>query len=492
MTTPQKIDFNFKRVMDPVHGPIGVSALEARIINESKAFSRLRGVKQLGLAHLVFPGADYSRFSHSIGVCHVTGRILQAIRNQVNITDGEVQRYRLAGLLHDLGHYPFSHAMEDALSNEYHSRVSITAKSQVASNEQPEADHPPFNHEHLGKEILNTDEELQDILSQSRPRISAKNIHEIFTKENPPRFANVISSDLDADRIDFLLRNSFHTGLPYGNVDITHILGQLRVDDKDRICLTHKALRSADHLFLGRFFDYQQIPFNKTVVALEAALQDVIAALVKENRIDGSRKAIIERITNKTWCDFDDSWVLERIRELYRDTEDELLRLKARSILYRRPAKLVGEVEYIKLLGEKEDDAKREFRQNLGTIAKEMQRWADQFSIDKSLWYVWTRSGLRLTKDGSRKPLPDDDLDNAHDDRGSSQLIRIGSSKGASIPIVKHENSLMNVISNYGFFALRIYVLFPTGMEHTRGSIIDQIIQDQPDFPWKKPGSMFK
>jgi HD superfamily phosphohydrolase len=293
--------------------------------------------------------------------------------------------------------------MEIALQNEFAERNVIARKPQTAdSAESPNLEEPPFKHEHLGKQILDEDDELRSILEGIEPRIEPVEIHEIFTKVNPPRFANIISSDLDADRIDYLLRNSYHTGLPYGEVDISHILGQMRVDEKDRICLTHKALRSADHLFLGRFFDYQQIPFNKTVVALEAALKDVIGELVKEVRIDGSRIAIAAKINNGSWCNFDDGLILEKIRQLHEETGDETVRTKTASILYRTPAKLVGEVEYIARVADEEGMTKRNFRQSLHTINKEVEGWANKFNIDRSLWYVWTKAGLRLTKDGSR------------------------------------------------------------------------------------------
>src|SRR5688572_410279 len=109
------IDFTRKRISDVIHGPIGLSDLELTLI-QSPSFQRLRGIKQLGLAHYVYPSADYARFSHSLGVCHVTGEILSALRRSgVRVDSEEIQLYRLAALFHDVGHYPFSHATESAV-----------------------------------------------------------------------------------------------------------------------------------------------------------------------------------------------------------------------------------------------------------------------------------------------------------------------------------------------------------------------------------------
>src|SRR4051812_33491771 len=108
------------RIADAVHGTVELSEHEARVVS-SRAYQRLRGVKHLGLAHLAFPGADYSRFAHGVGTLHVTGQILYNLRRNVTgcLDDDEERLYRMAALLHDIGHFPFSHTFERALINYY-------------------------------------------------------------------------------------------------------------------------------------------------------------------------------------------------------------------------------------------------------------------------------------------------------------------------------------------------------------------------------------
>src|SRR6266403_788872 len=108
--------YDVKRVAQPVDGTIGLSDLEVQVMN-TQVFQRLRNVKQLGLAHYVYPGADYSRLSLIDSVHHITDRILDSLRrndSNFTVTDDDFQLYRLAAKLHEIGHYPFSHAMEEA------------------------------------------------------------------------------------------------------------------------------------------------------------------------------------------------------------------------------------------------------------------------------------------------------------------------------------------------------------------------------------------
>ena len=174
--------FNAKRISDPVHGTIGLSKTELELVG-CPAFQRLRGIKQLGLANLVFPGADYSRFSHSLGVCHIAGRILDALVRNGHVSDcdldeHEIQKYRLAALLHDVGHYPFSHAMEDALKDKYASQK--LADPAIKSNSTNE---DYFSHERVGKEILAADRKIAEKLEDNG--FNPAEIASVILREQP-------------------------------------------------------------------------------------------------------------------------------------------------------------------------------------------------------------------------------------------------------------------------------------------------------------------
>lgn len=205
-----------KRIADPVHGTVSITELESKII-QAKSFQRLRNVKQLGLAYLVYPGADYSRFSHSIGACHLAGQVLDALDSKGELrnfwTPGEIIEnrvlLRVAALLHDVGHYPFSHTMEHALK-EHYSNEMITGNAIRTS----------MNHELVGKRLMEHDPEISKILKDAG--IDSKRLSAIFRKEEgtDAKLTNLVSADLDVDRLDYLQRTAHHTSLPYGNVDI--------------------------------------------------------------------------------------------------------------------------------------------------------------------------------------------------------------------------------------------------------------------------------
>ena len=255
--TSESSDFEKGTIHDPVHHTINLSELEIKIIN-SKAFQRLRNIKQLGLVSYVFPGADYTRFSHSVGVCHLTGKLYDAYSKVKEISDDkEKQKYRLAGLLHDIGHYPLSHAMEGAIKlyvDEYQPEGIIERISDASETSGDGS--PPLRylkHESVGREILLNDDEICKILKDGG--FEPEDIYHLFTRDSEVKenITNFISSDLDADRLDYLLRSAYHVGLPYGSTDIEYILRQIKIDSDKNMCIDPKALRTVDHFLLCRY-----------------------------------------------------------------------------------------------------------------------------------------------------------------------------------------------------------------------------------------------
>ncbi len=473
------------RITDPVHGTIELSQLEIDLLS-TRAFQRLRNVKQLGLANLVFPGADYSRLAHSLGVNHVTGKILDSLRqnSDVEIGDEEYELYRLAGLLHDVGHYPFSHTFENAVSTYYqsrsqpdlfaHSAQMLQGETQSVSDEAVVQTPTSLNHEDVGRELLDHDPEIADVLK--RYGIDPADIHGIFARQlskggPAPRFANLISSDLDADRIDYLSRTARHTGLPYGLVDIDYLLSQMRLDKSDRICLDPSALRTAEHFLLGRYFDYQQVNFHKTVAALEWALHDVINALLVSGTLDCSPTTIRHKITTGAWSHFDDLEVLSLVRELENSTRSDVTKAKVRAVTRRIPPKLIGSVEFFD-----KRDRVTEYNLNmqfLNTICDEL---ALSFGIDRDLWYVWGSEKMSLTKVGTYLPvsMTPADLEGNADAVQQSIFIKDGED---SKPISTVSRSLMNVLSQNILFSSRMYVILDDGNDRARQDILTRVRQ---------------
>ena len=478
---PNESRFRARRITDPVHGTVWFSDLEIEVLS-TQAFQRLRGVKQLGLAHLVFPGADYSRLSHSIGVNHVTGRILDSLRNNagLKITDAEYELYRLAGLLHDIGHYPFSHTLEGAISEYYRNEsqpLLITSASEPTGNQETLSPYDgndgkanSLTHEAVGGLLLEADEEINGVLAKYG--IDPKSIHGIFTRRlsetgSAPNLANLISSDLDADRIDYLCRTATHTGLPYGLVDIDYLLSQMRLDNENRICLDPSALRAAEHFLLGRYFDYQQVNFHKTVAALEWVLGDVVKEMLSLQKFDCSRLGIENMIATRKWHDFDDSYVMRLAKDLEGESIPEHVQDKVRALTQRIPPKLIGSFEFF---GDRTDAEMHNLRTYfLTNLCAEL---SEEFGIHRELWYVWETKKMSLTKTGahvpaSMLPIDSDDVDAA------AQVVRIKDGEG-SRPISEVPRSLMSLLAQSALYSARLYVILPPSKEGLRKAIAER------------------
>jgi HD superfamily phosphohydrolase len=264
-----------KRIADPIHGLIRLTDLESQIL-ETPYFQRLRDVRQLGIAEYVYPGATHSRFTHSLGVLHnVTLMFDAAYKNWKRnpdlcgnidsdnvFSDRSLAVTRLAALCHDLGHLPFSHNLEPA--------IEWMAESKMISES--------FRHEHISSSIL--EKELGHIVEGMVKDISGLIEGDYFNLE-VPMFSNfLISSAIDADRMDYLFRDSVYCGVDYGRFDKPRLLDslypyQVKIGDRkyDAMAIHNKGIEAVEQFLLARHRMHQTIYFNRTVVGFEAGLR---------------------------------------------------------------------------------------------------------------------------------------------------------------------------------------------------------------------------
>ncbi|MDW0327145.1 MAG: HD domain-containing protein [Nitrososphaeraceae archaeon] len=233
-------------ITDPIHKFIRFTELEKKII-DSNVFQRLRRIKQLAGAHLVYPAAQHSRFEHSLGTMHVAGLAGEHLFSIGVIDKESIQELRVASLLHDIGHGPFSHLFEEALK--------VTGNS---------------NHETLGAKII-CKTELGDILSDYG--FSPQTISEISLGNSKVKFKNeIISGSLSSDLMDYLPRDGFFTGVEYGKVDHNRIINSFRVTDSKSLALDISSFYSFESMIISRFEMFRAVYFHKTVRSAEVML----------------------------------------------------------------------------------------------------------------------------------------------------------------------------------------------------------------------------
>jgi len=250
-----------KLIRDPVHDIISFEDkpwdhLLLKLIN-TREFQRLRRIKQLGMSEMVFPGANHSRFAHSIGVLHNARQFLARIERLTARKIDEFQRTAVlsAALLHDLGHGPFSHTFE-----------KITSE----------------NHEKRTNEIIVSDATEVNAVLRGHDSGLPETLRQFFDEDPeapgesalPKHFVQIVSSQLDADRFDYLLRDAHATGADYGRFDTKWIIQHLLLDEqKHRIHLSNKAYTAAETYVFARYHMYRAVYFHKTTRAAEVMLR---------------------------------------------------------------------------------------------------------------------------------------------------------------------------------------------------------------------------
>lgn len=223
---------------DPLHGAITLhtsdpeEALLIRLI-DTPAFQRLRRIRQLGPAYLTFHGAESSRFTHSLGVMALARRAFDPLVIRYPQLRPHRATVLCAALLHDIGHGPFSHTAEEIFG---------------------------LHHEHWTQRIIQDIPAIRDPLHQYSPNL-IPSLVQVYTHTHPvPLVWQLVSSQLDCDRLDYLLRDSYSTGASYGRLDLDRILMALELEpDSNRLVVAHKGLSAIEHYLVVRHFMYAQV-----------------------------------------------------------------------------------------------------------------------------------------------------------------------------------------------------------------------------------------
>lgn len=227
-------------IRDTIHGNVELGELEARIIDTAQ-FQRLRGIRQLGMTHLVYPGAMHTRFEHSVGTMHLASLIC----GRLGLGREEEAKMRVQALLHDIGHNAFSHESEKAIRKFFGS------------------------HEEIGKRRI-AEGELGDIVRENF------SVDEIASDAG-----EIICSDVGADRMDYLQRDAYYTGVSYGMVDTDRVIHTLEMDGEG-LLVGKRGLEAAEMLLVGRFMMFSNVYLHKTVRIASAILNRAITGAIAE------------------------------------------------------------------------------------------------------------------------------------------------------------------------------------------------------------------
>ncbi|MBA3785143.1 MAG: HD domain-containing protein [Acidobacteria bacterium] len=297
--------------------------LLARLIDTAE-FQRLRRIKQLGLALFAYQSAEHSRFTHSLGALHLATRTLDKLKTKYEISNEAQIAVRVAALLHDIGHGAFSHVIETILG---------------------------FHHEQFTIEaVLSNETEVGQILrefSNDLPENVASIIRGDF---RPMALAQLVSSQLDVDRMDYLLRDSLMTGAKYGIYDVEWIIKSLEIDEEnDRLYVAARGIYAVEDYLQARYYMFRQVYFHRTLRAAEAVLKSLLRRALElfaqgknvwfaggtpfEKILKGERLSLEEHL------ELDDADVMFHIKQWQR-SDDKILSDLSRRFLNRRLFKI--------------------------------------------------------------------------------------------------------------------------------------------------------
>jgi HD superfamily phosphohydrolase len=381
-------------IQDPVHNRIPLTKVERAVINTPE-FQRLRRIGQLGPADFVFPGACHSRLAHSLGSTHVMGMMLSQPELQKHFAGRPhmIQILRLAALLHDLGHLPLSHIGEVA--------YGIVDRGGIADYEEND-DVTVFDvaakgaahglHEELtvalireGEVGARIDRHLSDDVDGVKPsELVAQIIEGSYSSDLI--CTNLVSSDLDCDRLDYLVRDSMAAGLMYGRVDLDYLIESLVIAEHPQagpiLAVDEKSGTSAvEHYLIARYYYYARFVGHKTIAAAEVLMTVALLELVRIGELPASSSAVRDMVGTRGFLAFDDAKVWSLFHQFANSNEEPLLAEASTCLMNRTLLKCA----YLQEILEKISDAEAHQANELDQLFKDTKskhRLAEDAGVD--------------------------------------------------------------------------------------------------------------
>ncbi|BDH79340.1 MAG TPA: HD domain-containing protein [Methanothermobacter sp.] len=274
-----------KFIRDSIHGNLQINDFEVKLI-DTPPFQRLRRIKQLGFTNLIYPGANHTRFEHSIGTMHLASQLA----DQLGLDKHKKSILRVSALLHDLGHGPFSHVSEAVI---------------------------PDSHEELTIKVIR-ESIISDILME---KFDLEEIEATLKGEGV--LGQAISGEIDVDRMDYLLRDSHYTGVAYGIIDVERLIQNIKIEDD--LILDKKGVPAAESTLLARYFMYPSVYQHHTTRIVNSMFRRCLKILIGEDKIDPKRIYHYDDMDIITICRRETGLVSEMIKRL--DTRKLLKRV---------------------------------------------------------------------------------------------------------------------------------------------------------------------
>jgi HD superfamily phosphohydrolase len=445
-----------KVIFDNIHGYITLNRVETRIL-ETMYYQRLRWIRQLGFSFYIFPGATHTRHAHALGVAHVMDRILRGLgiaASEEKFFDPKARdekttfhrTMRLAAMLHDVGTFPFSHSVEMAYINFWRNQAQESKPKYKA------------NHETLGTHIIeNTDFDggITRILKEEG--IDPVELAKIIAGQSENILANqLMHADVDADRMDYLIRDAYHTGVKIGLFDLDFLIRALRLhgtNGNSMLCIHEDGINVVDSFLVARYFWYSQIIHEGTGYKF-----DLIAAKIGEYFLENKLSYSFDQLMDKVamnpneYFTFNDSYFMAKLHEylagrIRHPMIGELSEMLAR----RQPPAQVRVAPLKPTVIENEEHRRQLVQQCQKAVAwvKEEVRL-----IDKNAWVIddiptkdvlFTKSVNALKKD-KKDPV------------NTSDSVKVLTRHGELRLLVDVSQSLMKVLSHYRNFIPRLYL----------------------------------